>query len=58
LKVLGLFMKLRLPDEVLETGDLGVHDERAYPDEGLVSGRRVGSPVAARTAEPAEPVDD
>ncbi|MGD1110371.1 MAG: ammonium transporter [Mycobacterium sp.] len=58
LKVLGLFMKLRLPDEVLETGDLGVHDEEAYPDEGLVSGRRVGSPVAARTAEPAEPVDD
>jgi len=35
-----------------------VHDEEAYPDEGLVSGRRVGSPVAARTAEPAEPVDD
>src|SRR5882724_8125682 len=36
LKVLGLFMKLRLPDEVLETGDLGVHDEEAYPDESLV----------------------
>jgi ammonium transporter, Amt family len=62
LKVLGLFMKLRLPDEVLETGDLGVHDEEAYPDEALVSGRRVDSPVAARTeraaAEPAEPSDD
>jgi ammonium transporter, Amt family len=43
LKVLGLFMKLRLPDEVLETGDLGVHDEEAYPDEALVSGRRVDS---------------
>ena len=37
LKVLGLFMKLRLPDEVLETGDLGVHDEEAYPDESLVT---------------------
>src|SRR3984885_7937234 len=49
LKVLGLFMKLRLPDQVLETGDLGVHDEEAYPDEALVTGRRVDSPVAART---------
>ena len=62
LKVLGLFMKLRLPDQVLETGDLGVHDEEAYPDEALVTGRRVDSPVAARTArvaaEPAEPSDD
>jgi ammonium transporter, Amt family len=62
LKVLGLFMKLRLPDEVLETGDLGVHDEEAYPDEALVTGRRVDSPVAARTervgAGPTEPVDD
>src|ERR1700758_1039425 len=43
LRILGLFMKLRLPDEVLESGDLGVHDEEAYPDEGLVTGRRVGS---------------
>jgi Amt family ammonium transporter len=55
LRVLGLFMKLRLPDEVLETGDLGVHDEEAYPDEGLVTGRRV-EPVGATRA--AEPVDD
>ena len=39
LKVLGLFMSLRLPDEVLETGDLGVHDEEAYPDETLIAGR-------------------
>jgi len=62
LRVLGLFMKLRLPDEVLETGDLGVHDEEAYPDGGLVSGRRVEPMAALRTgtvaAEPAEPVDD
>src|SRR3984957_5478581 len=62
LKVLGLFMKLRLPDEVLETGDLGVHDEEAYPDEGLVSGRRTEPMAALRTgavtAEPAEPADD
>jgi ammonium transporter, Amt family len=53
LRVLGLFMKLRLPDEVLETGDVGVHDEEAYPDEGLVTGRRVESPAGTR-AEAAE----
>ena len=39
-------MKLRLPDEVLETGDVGVHDEEAYPDDTLVTGRRVDSPAA------------
>jgi len=62
LKVLGLFMKLRLPDEVLETGDLGVHDEEAYPDESLVTGRRVEpvftAPAAAVASKPAEPVED
>ncbi len=60
LKVLGLFMKLRMPDEVLETGDVGVHDEEAYPDEGIVTGRRTDSLVATRTAAaaPAAPVDD
>ncbi|MGO9158914.1 ammonium transporter [Mycobacterium sp.] len=62
LKFLGLFMKLRLPDEVLETGDVGVHDEEAYPDETLVTGRRV-EPLAATRAEtvaskPAEPAGD
>jgi Amt family ammonium transporter len=62
LKVLGLFMNLRLPDEVLETGDLGVHDEEAYPDDTLVTGRRVEPVSATRTAplesKPAEPLDD
>jgi Amt family ammonium transporter len=61
LRVLGLFMKLRLPDEVLETGDLGVHDEEAYPDETLVTGRRVDSFAETRAgsdaANPAESVD-
>jgi Amt family ammonium transporter len=61
LKVLGLFMKLRLPDEVLEMGDVGVHDEEAYPDEALVTGRRVDSLVPSRAeavaSESAEPVD-
>jgi ammonium transporter, Amt family len=50
LRVLGLFMKLRLPDEVLETGDLGVHDEEAYPDDTLVTGRRIETLVAASKA--------
>jgi Amt family ammonium transporter len=61
LRVLGLFMKLRLPDEVLETGDLGAHDEEAYPDETLVTGRRVEPLVAAgadrAATKPSEPVD-
>jgi ammonium transporter, Amt family len=47
LKFLGMFMKLRLPDDVLETGDLGVHDEEAYPDDTLVTGRRVEALVAS-----------
>jgi ammonium transporter, Amt family len=38
LKLLGLFMKLRAPDEILEQGDIGVHLEEAYPDETLVRG--------------------
>src|ERR1700761_1536785 len=42
LKVLGLFMKLRAPEEVLEQGDIGVHLEEAYPDETLVRGRLDG----------------
>jgi ammonium transporter, Amt family len=61
LRVLGIFMKLRLPDEVLETGDLGAHDEEAYPDETLVTGRRVETLAAAgahsAATKPSEPVD-
>jgi Amt family ammonium transporter len=63
LRIIGLFVKLRLPDEVLETGDLAVHDEEAYPSEDLVSvGSRPGEvettpasniPAAAPTAESA-----
>jgi ammonium transporter, Amt family len=36
-------MKLRLPDEVLEIGDVAVHGEEAYPSEDLVG---VGSSMA------------
>jgi ammonium transporter, Amt family len=37
LRVIGLFMKLRLPDEALEIGDVAVHGEEAYPPDELVS---------------------
>ena len=36
-------MKLRIPDEQLEIGDVAVHGEEAYPSEDLVS---VGSSMA------------
>ncbi len=35
LRGLGLFMKLRMPDEQLETGDVAAHGEEAYPTETL-----------------------
>ena len=37
LRFLELFMKLRLPDEALEIGDVAVHGEEAYPPDELVS---------------------
>ncbi|HEY0805648.1 MAG TPA: hypothetical protein VGD84_11305, partial [Pseudonocardiaceae bacterium] len=37
LRFLGLFMKLRMSDEQLETGDLAIHDEEAYPDDTLIA---------------------
>jgi Amt family ammonium transporter len=49
LKGIGLFMKLRIPDEELLIGDVAVHGEEAYPTEELV---RVG---AAAEVEPARP---
>src|SRR5262245_30020409 len=61
LRGLGLFMKLRLPDEVLETGDVAIHNEEAYPSEALT---RVGSGAAAppsaapAAAEPAKVPSD
>jgi Amt family ammonium transporter len=39
LKFLGLFMKLRASEADLELGDLGIHQEEAYPDDSLVGGR-------------------
>jgi Amt family ammonium transporter len=43
LKGIGLFVKLRIPDEDLEVGDIAVHGEEAYPSEDLIS---VGSSMA------------
>ena len=37
LKGIGLFTKLRMPDAVLEIGDVAVHGDEAYPSDELVS---------------------
>jgi ammonium transporter, Amt family len=58
LKVVGLFVKLRLPDDVLETGDLAVHDEEVYPSQDLVSvdaGASIESGPAVGSVSPGEP---
>jgi Amt family ammonium transporter len=48
LKGIGLFMKLRIPDEDLEIGDVAVHGEEAYPTEDLVRvGAAAGGPAPA-----------
>jgi ammonium transporter, Amt family len=49
LKLIGLVVKLRIPDEDLEIGDVAVHGEEAYPSEELaLSG--VGASRAAELA--------
>ena len=56
LKVVGLFVKLRLTDEQLETGDLAIHDEVVYPSDTLSTS--VGEPVlVAASAAPAPAPD-
>ncbi len=47
LKGVGLFIKLRLPDEVLETGDLAIHEEVVYPSDSLSSAELVGVGASA-----------
>jgi len=67
LKFLSLFMKLRMPDEMLETGDAAAHDEEAYPDDAFVAvasqssaksapavGKHTGEPVATSMDPPAD----
>ncbi len=53
LKGLGLVMKLRMPDEMLEVGDVAIHNEEVYPSEALT---RVGTGVTA--PRPAIPVGE
>ena len=43
-------MKLRLPDEVLEIGDVAVHGEEAYPSEDLVGVRLARWPTRRHPA--------
>jgi len=53
LKGIGLFMKLRMPDEMLETGDVAVHGEEAYPvEEGLTRVDASGLVGAAASSGP------
>jgi Amt family ammonium transporter len=47
LKVIGLFMKLRISDEDLEIGDVAVHGEEVYPSEEMA----LAGVSAARAAE-------
>src|SRR5690349_5564637 len=54
LRGIGLFMKLRIPDEELLIGDVAVHGEEAYPTEELV---RVGAGSAALSDGRAAPPD-
>lgn len=50
LKLIGLVVPLRMPDEMLEAGDLAVHDEEAYPSP--IGAERLGGdsrPVGSGT---------
>ncbi len=47
LRGIGLFMKLRIPDEELEIGDVAVHGEEVYPSEEVA----LAGIGAARAAE-------
>ncbi len=58
LRGIGLFMKLRIPDEELAVGDAMVHGEEAYPSEELTRVRAVPalSGATAGDGKAAEPV--
>jgi ammonium transporter, Amt family len=51
LKVIGLFIKLRMTPEELETGDAAVHEEELYPQEALVA---AGATASSSDTVPAE----
>lgn len=53
LKLIGLILPLRMPDNDLEAGDLAAHEEEAYPQEGLLVGAVAGSaPTRAGASAP------
>ena len=56
LRGIGLFVKLRMPDAVLEEGDVGVHNEEVYPSETLLRsrGELVGVAAAPRPGRDVE----
>jgi Amt family ammonium transporter len=54
LKGIGLFVKLRIPDEDLEIGDIAVHGEEAYPSEDLVSVGSSRADESSRTSREPE----
>src|ERR1700742_3910 len=61
LRVIGLFMNLRIPDADLEIGDVAVHGEEVYPSEELVrvASSRASEPLPPTTATPTpEPARD
>ncbi len=49
LKAIGLVVKLRIPDDQLEIGDVAVHGEEAYPSDELIS---IGASSRADEATP------
>jgi Amt family ammonium transporter len=53
LKVIGRFVPLRMPDEVLEAGDLEIHGEEVYPAPTGASRLEQLSRAAELQAEPA-----
>nr|WP_275941263.1 ammonium transporter [Planosporangium flavigriseum] len=55
LKAIGTVVPLRLPDPALETGDLAVHDEEAYPSDRVVDLAPVDSGAPASPAPPPAP---
>ena len=58
LKFVGLFVKLRLTDEQLETGDLAIHEEVVYPSDTLSTSFGEPDPVLAAVAAPAAPAPE
>ena len=55
LRVIGLFMKLRMTDEELEAGDVAAHEEEVYPSETLT---RVGSGISQTVGAGSAPSGD